>query len=64
LEDQTKKRFNLLASLRASVQPSIYRRMTIVLQSMGDEERALLLRWTGNVDVDHDALLNLTNETP
>jgi hypothetical protein len=62
-EEENKKKFNLLESLRASVRPSVYRRMTIILQSMGEEERALLLRWSGNVDIDPDTLLNLTNGT-
>jgi hypothetical protein len=37
--------------------------MTLILDSTGEEERALLLRWSGNVDIDPDALLNLTNDT-
>ena len=37
--------------------------MTVILQSMSEEEHALLLRWKGNVDIDPDALLNLTNDT-
>jgi hypothetical protein len=37
--------------------------MTIILESMREEERALLLRWSGNVDIDPDALLNLTKGT-
>jgi len=56
------KKFNLLESLRSSIRPSVYRRMTVQLESM-QEERALLLRWFGHVDVDPDALLSLTNDT-
>jgi hypothetical protein len=37
--------------------------MQLILQSMGDEEHAFILRWSGNVDIDPDALLNLTNDT-
>ncbi|CAF1140868.1 unnamed protein product [Adineta steineri] len=62
-EKAAKKKFNLKKSLHNFVQPSIYRRMTVVLQSMGEDERALLLRWSGNVDLDPDALLHLTDNT-
>ncbi|CAF4442256.1 unnamed protein product, partial [Rotaria sp. Silwood2] len=62
-EEVTKKKFNLLEKLRAFVQPSVYRRMTVILQTMADEERALLLHWRGNVDIDPIALLNLTNDS-
>ena len=44
------------------IQPSVYRRMTVVLQNMSDDEHALLLRWSGKVDLDPEALLNLTND--
>ncbi len=37
--------------------------MSISLQNAGDEEHTFLIRWSGNVDIDTDALLNLTNET-
>lgn len=37
--------------------------MTVTLQNMGDDEHALLLRWSGGVDIDPDALLHLTEET-
>ncbi len=62
-EEEQKQKFSLLESIRASIRPSIYRRMTIILESMREEERALLLRWSGNVDIDPDALLNLTKGT-
>ncbi|CAF0844052.1 unnamed protein product [Rotaria sordida] len=60
---RTRKKFNLLEQLRTFVQPSIYRRMTVVLQSMAEDENALLLHWCGDVDIDPVALLNLTNDT-
>lgn len=50
-------------TLRASIQPSIFRRMSLILDSTNENERVFLLRWSGNVDIDPDALLNLTNET-
>lgn len=56
-------KFNLLSTLRALVTPSAYRRMTVVLQTMTDDERGLLLRWSGHVDTDPTALLNLINES-
>ncbi|CAF3465212.1 unnamed protein product [Rotaria sp. Silwood1] len=62
-EGGTKKKFNLLEKLRAFVQPSIYRRMTVILQTMADDEHALLLQWRGDVDIDPVALLNLTNDS-
>jgi hypothetical protein len=37
--------------------------MAIMLENIGDEEHVFLLRWSGNVDIDPDALLNLTKET-
>ncbi|CAF3508296.1 unnamed protein product [Rotaria sp. Silwood1] len=62
-EGGAKKKFNLLEKLRAFVQPSIYRRMTVILQTMADDEHALLLQWRGDVDIDPVALLNLTNDS-
>lgn len=57
-----KKKFNLLDSLRAFVKPSISRRMTTILESSRDDEHTLLLRWSGHVDIDPDALLHLSDE--
>ena len=62
-EEPKKKKFNLLASIRSLLEPSVYRRMTVVLQSMNEEEHALLLRWSGNADADPESILNLTNGT-
>ena len=61
-EGERKKKFNLLDSLRAFVKPSISRRMTTILESSRDDERTLLLRWSGHVDIDPDALLHLSDE--
>jgi len=57
------KPFNLIASIRGSLRPSVYRRMTRTLDITGEEEPTFVLRWSGNVDIDPDALLNLTNDT-
>ncbi|CAF0832205.1 unnamed protein product [Adineta ricciae] len=61
-EGERKKKFNLLDSLRAFVKPSISRRMTTILESSRDDEHTLLLRWSGHVDIDPDALLHLSDE--
>ncbi|CAF4788724.1 unnamed protein product [Rotaria socialis] len=61
-EEVTRGKFSFLKALQAFIRPSVYRRMTVVLETMRDEERTLLLRWSGHVDTDPTALLNLTNE--
>ncbi|UJR32188.1 hypothetical protein I4U23_019652 [Adineta vaga] len=62
-EEERKQKFNLLNSIRAFVKPSINRRMTTILESLHDEEHALLLRWSGHMDIDPDALLHLADES-
>ncbi len=63
VEGRKTKGFNFNESFRTALEPSIHRRMTISLQNAGDEEHTFLVRWSGNVDIDANALLNLTNET-
>ena len=62
LEEEKSKKFNLLKLLQSFVQPSIYRRMEVILQESSDEEHFLLLRWSGSVDIDSNILLNLIND--
>ncbi len=62
-EDEEKKPFSISEFIRASLQPSMYRRLAILLQNLMDDEHIFLLRWSGNTDIDPEALLNLTNDT-
>ena len=62
-ECEEKKPFSLSEFIRASLQPSMYRRLTVLLQSLTDDEHIFLLRWSGNTDIDPEALLNLASGT-
>ena len=60
--DQTsKKPFDFMKALKSIFVPSIHRQMANVLQTMREEERALLLRWSADVENNVENILKLKN---
>lgn len=61
--EHQQQKFKLSLALRSSLQPSIYRRTAILAQSFSETEHVILLRWSGNTDIDPGSLLHLIKET-
>lgn len=58
-----RKSFDFRSFCLSLIKPSVHRRMTVVLQSMNKDERAVLLRWIGHADMDSETLSLLNEET-
>lgn len=62
-EEEKIPSFNLSKTIRASFQPSNYRRTSLAFENHSDNDRVFLLRWSGSANIDPEGLFNLTKDS-